>query len=221
MSTTSREQSNGRRAEVLAAARALFFAKGYRGTTIEQIARRAGYSKRTVYLDFLNKDELFMSVCAEGAEMLLANLERVPVEELSVEAVLDRYLEVYIRFSREHHQYFRMIFGEASPEIIANCSDVVQLRLAALERACLNVIVELTERAIREGHIAPVDPWETAGIFVGTATGIVLLSMGGSQTVFSQESLGSLVNKALTTFWLGLQRLNATPDGAGDGVEPC
>ena len=44
-----------------------------------------------------------------------------------------------------------MVFSEASPEIIANCSDGVQLRLAALERALLNFIVELTERAIREG----------------------------------------------------------------------
>ena len=47
-----KRQHGQRREQVLGAARELFVAKGYRGTTIQEIARRAGYSKRTVYLDY-------------------------------------------------------------------------------------------------------------------------------------------------------------------------
>ena len=57
---------------------------------------------------------------------------------------------------------------------------------------------------MKEGKIVRGDPWDTAGIFVGTLTGIVLLSMGGSQTVFSQASLERLVKMAIRTFWRGL-----------------
>ena len=70
-------------------------------------------------------------------------------------------------------------------------------------------MAQLTERAIKEGIIAEVDPWEAAGIFVGSATGIILLSMGGSQTVFSAEALESLVKKAVWTLWRGLRTLEA------------
>lgn len=205
MESVACEQPKERRIEVLDAAKKLFFENGYRGTTIEQVAREAGYSKRTVYLDYRNKDDLFMSVCAEGGELLLKTLEEVPADELSVETSLERYLDIYVAFSREQREYFRIFFGETTQEILANCSAGVLARLANLERACLAVIVNLMERAIAEGDIPPVDPWDTAGIFTGTATGIILMSMGGSQTVFSQETLESLVNKAIWTFWAGLK----------------
>lgn len=194
-----------RRAEILGAARALFFQNGYRATTMQLIAQQAGYSKRSAYLDYRNKDELFMAVCAEGGELLLDHLRKIPANALPVEQCIDAFLDVYILFSRNHAEYFRMIFSEASPAIIANCSPAVRERVGELERACLGVIVAWTERAMKEGQIQPVDPWETAGILVGTATGIVLLSMGGSQTVFSRDTLETLVKKAVRTFWQGLR----------------
>lgn len=206
-----------RRAQVLDAARSLFFQKGYRGTTVQQIASRAGYSKRTVYLDFDNKDDLFMALCAEGAALLLKQLRQVPSSELSVEEGINTYLDIFIRFSREKPQYFRMIFGEATPDIVANCSDPIRESIAQLERDCLGIIVAWTERAIRERYIRDVDPWETAGIFVGTATGIILLSMGGSQTVFSREALEGLVKKAIWTFWHGLRLPEADDPGGTRG----
>jgi len=205
-----------RRLQVLDAARALFFENGYRGTTVQQIAARAGYSKRTVYLDYENKDDLFMSLCAQGAELLRDQLRRVPHESLSVEQGIDRYLDIFIRFSRDNPQYFRMIFSEATPDIVANCSEPVRQAIAQLERDCLGIIVAWTERAMRERYIRTVDPWETAGIFVGTATGIILLSMGGSQTVFSRDALEGLVKKATWTFWQGLRQPHSAMPGGVD-----
>jgi len=190
--------------EVLDAARALFFERGYRGTTILQIAERAGYSKRSVYLDYQNKDELFMSVCVEGGQLLLDQLRDVPADDLDVEICVDRFLDVYVRFSEDHREYFRMIFSEASPEVIANCSAELRERVAMLEHDCLGVLVRWSERAVAEGHIARVDPWETAGILTGAATGIILLSMGGSQSVFTRQTRQTLARKAVSTIWRGL-----------------
>jgi len=201
--TASRQK--GRKEEILDAARGLFFEKGYRGTTIQQIASHAGYSKRTVYLDYPSKDDLFMTVCVEGGEHLLENFKEIPDGELSVEACIERIMNAYIAFSREQNAYFRMIFSESSPDIVANCSEELRARVACLERACLGVVVSWAERAMREGLITRIDPWEAAGILVGTATGIILLSLGGRQTVFSKETLESLVNKALWTLWKGLR----------------
>ncbi len=207
MTRTSRRNgvARDRRAELLDAARDLFFKKGHRGTTIQQIAERAGYSKRTVYLDFETKDELFMTICAEGGELVLAALRAVPADALDIAGIIDAFQELFILFSREHSEYFRMIFSEATPEIIANCSPAVRERAARLERDCIDVVVRWIERAIREEHIRPVDPWDTAGILVGAATGIILLSMGGSQTVYSQRTREDLVRQAVRIIWQGLR----------------
>jgi AcrR family transcriptional regulator len=200
-----RQAEGVRRSEVLDAARQLFFERGYKGTTIQLIAERAGYSKRTVYLDFRNKDELFVSLCAEGGELILAQLRHIVGEGLPVDATIERLVDVIVQFSQSHDGYFRMIFSEATPQIVTNCSEPLRQQVADLEHACLDALVSLVERARAEGLIEPVDPWDAAGIIVGTATGIILLSMGGSQTVFSKKTRESLVKQALQTYWKGLR----------------
>lgn len=186
------------------AARALFFEKGYRGTTIEQIARKAGYSKRTVYLDFSNKDELFIQVGAEGLELLLTQLAKIPYLEYSAKECIESFIKIYIRFSRQHSELFQMIFRETTKEIIDNCPEDLRKRVASLEHACLGAIVAWANKAMDDGSMRKVDPWEVAGMAVGSATGIILLSMGGSQTIFSKKTLESLVKKAVWNIWLGL-----------------
>lgn len=65
--------------EIAAAAKAVFFEKGYFGSTIDGIARRAGISKGTVYLYFKNKDELYASLMLPMVDEftdLLLNFER-------------------------------------------------------------------------------------------------------------------------------------------------
>jgi AcrR family transcriptional regulator len=200
-----RDGKRPRREKILDAARGLFFKKGYRGTTIQQIASQAGYSKRAVYLDYLNKDELFIRVCIEGGELLLQKLTEVPQEELCVEASIEHLMSAYSAFSREHSEYFRMIFSESTPEIVANCPEELQSRVTYLERACLGVLVAWTERAIRERFVPQIDPWEAAGILLGAATGIILLSTAGVQTVYSKETLESLVEKAVPILREGLR----------------
>src|SRR5688500_7832035 len=53
------------RAAVVDAARALFLQQGYAGTTMEQIAARAGLTKRTVYNNYGDKDALFTQIVAD------------------------------------------------------------------------------------------------------------------------------------------------------------
>lgn len=212
MTITPKQSAREIREErILTAARSLFFAKGYKGTSVQQIAVRAGYSKRTLYLDFLSKDELFMTLCAEGGEVLLETLDSCDFDSLSVESGLIAVIDNFISFCRDRNEYFKMIFIEANPDIIAHCSAGLRERLASLERQCMAVIVRIAERAIAEGLIPPIDPWEAAGIIVGSSTGIILLSMGGSQTIFSRATLESLVKKAIMTLWIGLRSVDSLP----------
>ena len=77
------ESGRGRRGpELLQVARKLFFEQGYHGTTVEQVARAAGFSKRTVYLYFKNKDELFLSIGEEGLVLLRRELETLDASSM-------------------------------------------------------------------------------------------------------------------------------------------
>jgi len=53
------------RAAVVDAGRALFLSRGYGGTTVEDIAVKAGLTKRTVYNNYPDKEALFRQIVAD------------------------------------------------------------------------------------------------------------------------------------------------------------
>jgi TetR/AcrR family transcriptional repressor of mexJK operon len=61
------------RSRVLRAATTSFLAHGY-GSSVDDIARRAGVAKQTVYHHFPSKDELFKEVARELAKRVLVEL---------------------------------------------------------------------------------------------------------------------------------------------------
>ena len=62
------------RERVLRAATSSFLARGY-GSSVDDIARRAGVAKQTVYQHFASKDELFKAVAGDLAKRVLVSLE--------------------------------------------------------------------------------------------------------------------------------------------------
>src|SRR5262245_62556636 len=53
------------RAAVIDAARSLFMEQGYAGTTMDDIARRAGLTKRTLYNNYADKEALFRLIVSD------------------------------------------------------------------------------------------------------------------------------------------------------------
>jgi TetR/AcrR family transcriptional regulator len=64
-------RKEARPSELVAAALALFVEKGYAATSVEEIARRAGVSKGTLFLYFESKEELFKAVVRDNVSSAL------------------------------------------------------------------------------------------------------------------------------------------------------
>jgi len=97
-------------AAVKAAARALLAEKGYAGFSIEEVARRAGAGKPTIYRWWPNKADLFIAIY--GADKDAA----IPVpDEGSLREDLLRYTKDLWRFWREDTagRVFRGLIAEA------------------------------------------------------------------------------------------------------------
>ena len=90
-----RRQADRRRQLVLTAARDLFVEHGYRGTTMETIAERAGVAVETVYARFGNKSKLLgrvLDVAIVGDEREVPLLGREWVDEVRGERDVRRRL---------------------------------------------------------------------------------------------------------------------------------
>lgn len=60
---------------IIEAAQTVFSAKGYHDTRMEDIAEKVGVSKRTLYIYFENKEELFKAMCAEAPKAVSEMLQ--------------------------------------------------------------------------------------------------------------------------------------------------
>lgn len=88
----------------------LFFTRGYDGTTVDDIARAAGYTKRSIYLYFKDRDDLFLAVVRRGQMLFKDMLEEALKEKTSVDTpqVINMGRAFY-RFSLEHPQHFNLL----------------------------------------------------------------------------------------------------------------
>jgi AcrR family transcriptional regulator len=112
----------GRRRDILAAARGLLEETGYQGFTIRDVADGAGVSLGTVYTYFGSKEELFATLYAERLDRFQAEIEPVCASAETAEqllaAIAERYLDVYRVFGREL-EVWSLVPGDVPPEVAA------------------------------------------------------------------------------------------------------
>src|SRR6266536_2967321 len=109
-----RDREAVRRA-ILDAARDLFVTEGYQNVSIRKIAERIEYSPAAIYGYFPSKDDIFFALAEEGFRLLCDR--GAPRPEAAEVAPLDRVRAVFWRlyeFSREHPQYFALMFVDRS-----------------------------------------------------------------------------------------------------------
>ncbi len=76
------------RERVLRAATSSFLARGY-GSSVDDIARRAGVAKQTVYQHFASKEELFKAVAGDLAKRVLVKLEGGDIRQSLIRFALE------------------------------------------------------------------------------------------------------------------------------------
>lgn len=77
VATGRSQQKEATRSRVVTAARELFEEKGYEGTTIREIASRAGVSVGSVFTTFASKGDVLSEVMQQRLDALQAELDRV------------------------------------------------------------------------------------------------------------------------------------------------
>lgn len=117
------EQAQASRAAVLSSARDLFVEQGYGGTTIEQVAERAGVSKPTVFTAVGNKATLLKAVrdvAMAGDDEDVAVTARQDVAAIALAGDLDRAVALTARHVTEvqerYHEVHEVIRGASGTD---------------------------------------------------------------------------------------------------------
>lgn len=98
-----------RRNRIIDQAQEVFFEKGYDGATIEDIAAAADYSKRSIYLYFRDREEIFLAVVLRGQELFHDMLENALNDTGSDGLSIMKLGRAFYQFSINHPEFFSMI----------------------------------------------------------------------------------------------------------------
>jgi TetR/AcrR family transcriptional regulator len=137
---------------ILEAALEVFSAYGFRGSTVDQIARKCGLSKPNLLYYFRRKEDIYVALLehtlSDWLEPLRAlDAEGDPIEELS------RYIRAKIRMSRDNPNASRLFANE-----ILHGAPAIDQFLKGPLKHLVDTKAAVIAGWIREGRLAAVDP---------------------------------------------------------------
>ncbi|MDE3065357.1 MAG: TetR/AcrR family transcriptional regulator [Acidobacteriota bacterium] len=117
-----RPQHALRREQLLLVARAIFAERGFQATTMDDIAKEAGFTKPILYQYFDSKTDLYREIVAQTAKKLLDSLERAVSAVTSPRTKIEVAFRVYFDMVVTETDAFRILFihsheGETASEL--------------------------------------------------------------------------------------------------------
>jgi len=86
-----------RREAIIAAGLEEFIARGFAATRLDDVAKRAGVAKGTIYLHFEDKEALFQELVRTALVPLIARLAAPPVAGGTARAMIESFAETFAR----------------------------------------------------------------------------------------------------------------------------
>jgi AcrR family transcriptional regulator len=156
---------DARRLALIEAAEGVFAERGFAGTTMAEIAGRAGYSAANLYNVFEGKEALFHAVVTARGSVLLERLQEA-LRAPNLMAKIDAFVEALIGFLEEHRPFYA-IYLRTTSGFSWNASrldeQVLEMQ-SVLERELSRAL----RRAIQKGEIVREDPELYTCLLFGT-----------------------------------------------------
>ena len=139
------------KARILEAALDIRACDGYEGLTMRKLGQKIGASATKIYLYFVNKDEVYLSVVIEGYRQLCASLRAAMAGCEGGEERFDRFLRAYLAFAWSHPTFYEVMALRKIP-MHADYAGT-PMEAAARQKYEAGMEVFLLTRKVLEGYL--------------------------------------------------------------------
>ena len=193
-----RPRSDEKNTAILDAASFLFMENGFDGTSMDEVAKKAGVSKQTVYSHFANKEQLFSAAIRGTIEEYFPEkvLENVPVHmfEDDFKTVCRTHCELLV--SDDAIAMFRILTGAA-----AKNSNLAKIFWEAGPEEMLTKLMDFLQSWADRGKLKIEDPERAAMQLISLLKGSIhfKLSIGLVENITS-EDIDEHVDECIESF---------------------
>jgi AcrR family transcriptional regulator len=192
------KQAADRRERILDNASELFAAKGYHGTTIDEIVQATGIAKGTFYIYFDSKEELLVEVIKRLIESTLVKIDRELVGKAKRDFVtrIETKGQEMIQLYLERSELLYMLLGETvgNPRLTKQLWEVYEQLAARLED-------DLRE-GVEAGELFPFTDLKTisyALVGMGQSMAILLSRGDESQVEKTRKAVDEFIRRVLSS----------------------
>ena len=186
-----------RQEEMLKAATSIFAKEDFHKVTMEEVAKKAGVGKGTIYRYYKNKEDLYFSIISRGLETLYRYISRLVSREKDTLSKLRRVIFCALRFFELNKSFVKVFLQEE-----------VKFKTMGYEECkenlskSIDLVEELILKGQEEGVLKEINVSQAASLLIGMAKELFLREIEAS----SGLSLSKNVELISEIFFFGVAR---------------
>jgi AcrR family transcriptional regulator len=157
------------RLKIFEAAVGLIAEQGFSGTTVDQIAERAGVAKGTIFYNFTSKTALFEELLRYGVG-LLASESREAVDGLAPREAIAALVHAQLAYIQRYRAFAQLLLAE-----MWRTNREWQQTILVVREQAISVIAEVLEAGVKSGEFSPgLEPRIAASALFGAGLVVAL-----------------------------------------------
>ena len=205
-SAVNRTRGERSRRRIVDAARELFFEQGFERANLDEVARRAGLAKGTIYRHFESKAELYVEILAQNADIFVQRMLRVLDPGQSAADQIRALARFYFDHYTNQLEYFRIFWAIDNQRLIGQLPPNLVALVTEVWRRALGVLAQVIERGVARGEFEPCDPWLTASVvWVGANAVIQTLEVPERRSLWERD-VALVYHETIELFLRGLAK---------------
>ena len=200
-----RREKEHRRSVIVNAARKLFFEKGFKYVTVDNIAKKSELSKGSIYLYFKSKDEIYTHILFSDIEKFNKKSAHLFQENKSAAELTIEFACIYFEFFLNDRELFRIMMTFMLHTEDLNLADSVNEHIIEVTNNTIKIIETILQHGIEKGEFPPdINVRQCRNAIWGFLNGIISLHLFTGKEANREERIRSTIKGSLSIFIKGL-----------------
>jgi AcrR family transcriptional regulator len=194
------------RRRIIESAREVFFRDGFMEANLDEVAKKAGVAKGTLYRYFDSKAELYVAVLADNSDGFVRKMrDALDAGQATPPELIRRLGRFYFDHWMQNPDYFQIFWALENQPVIGDLPPGVIDEVTSLWEKCIGLLAEILERGVAEGCFVPCDAWEVADILWTMANGLIQTESSPARRSLRRRDLAATYTDAVDLVIRGLE----------------
>jgi AcrR family transcriptional regulator len=201
-----KKEKENRKNTILRAARRLFFDRGFKSVTVDNIAAKSEVSKGSIYLCFESKEEIYAQILISDNIALYERIKNFSATEASASQLLLEFARIYVDYFLNDNELFRILMTFMMQTGQMNLTEKQNTELIRSTNENIKIISEIIKKGIDSGEFAPINNIrQMQNAIWGMLNGVISLYVFTGNPAKRTERIHSTIRDSLNVFIEGLK----------------